>query len=105
MFSVKLSDFDEVKKKFESIQKKIDGLDSKEISFSELFNGPFMKMHSNFASFDEFLEAGGFKVDSKEDFAAISAEKFDRHITKATDFDNWEEMRHRAIEHYIKKLL
>ncbi len=102
-FSVKLSDFDEVKKKLESIQKKIDELNSKEISFSELFNSSFMTMHSNFPSFNEFLQAGGFVANSREDFAAIPSDKFDMHISNTTDFDNWEEMRLRAVEQYVKQ--
>ena len=103
MFSVKLSDFDEMKKKLESIHRKIDELSSKEIQFSELFSCSFMTMHSNFSSFNEFLKAGGFIVNSKEDFAAISGEKFDNHISKTTDFDNWDVMRVRAVEQYVKQ--
>ncbi len=102
-FSIKISSFDEMKKKLENIQKKAEELNEKEILFSELFNNSFIAMHSNFSSFSELLEAGGFIVNSKEDFEAISDNKFDMHISKTTDFDNWKEMRQSAVEQYIKQ--
>ena len=101
--SVKFSDFDAVKKKLEFIQRKIDELSSREISISELFNDSFMKRHSSFSSFNDFLQAGGFVVNSKEDFAAISNVKFGEHISKTTDFDDWDEMRLFAVEQYVKQ--
>lgn len=101
-FSVKLSSFDEVEQKLESIQKKIDELKSKEILFSDLFDNSFMTRHSNYSSFNAMLEAGGFKVSSREDLAAIPDHKLDAHISKTTDFDSWEDMQHSAIEQYIK---
>jgi len=104
-FSIKLSSLDDVKKKLESIRKKIDELNSKEIQYFELFSASFMHSHSNFSSFSELLEAGGFKVTTEEDFSRISGDKFDAHISKTTDFDDWEDMRRCAIDQYIKQTL
>jgi hypothetical protein len=104
-FSIKLSSLDDVKKKLESIRNKIDELNSKEIQYFELFSSSFMHSHSNFSSFSELLEAGGFIVNTEEDFSKISGHKFDTHISKTTDFDDWEDMRRCAIDQYIKQNL
>lgn len=83
--------------------KELDG--QHEVPFSELFPASFMQKHSAFESFDELLEAGGFVVNSPEDFEAIPDDEFDRHIARVTDFDDWESMMEQASADYVERQL
>jgi len=75
------------------------------VSFEVLFNEDFMKKYTNFSSFEELLSAGGFEVDSVEDFEAIPDDKFDEHISKTTKFKSWEDMQAEAGTIYMANKL
>ena len=62
------------------------------MSLSELLNDDFIAMHGSFASFDEQLAAGPFKVETKEDFEAIPDAEWDSYVAGNTPFESWEEM-------------
>ncbi len=90
---------------FDKVRKKLDDLRSMEVSFGELFNPTFMQQNTQFASLEDFFKAGGFEVNSKEDFEAIPDEVFDEHVAKATKFDSWESMYKQAgLEHMAKEV-
>ena len=72
-----------------------------QVSFDVLFNANFMTTHTNFKSFDELLNAGGFIVNSQEDFKAIPDDIFDEHIKKFTEFNSWQEMMQVAGQAYV----
>lgn len=75
------------------------------VNFSEIFTSSFMSQHTNFSTFDEFLNAGKFIVDSSEDFEAIPDEDMDAHVIKSSKFSSWEEMLETATNKYIAKKL
>lgn len=52
---------------------------------------------------DELLNAGGFNVESQEDFENIPSGEFDKHIAATTKFKNWENMLDEATSQYIEK--
>ncbi|MCI3922956.1 hypothetical protein MO973_22295 [Paenibacillus sp. TRM 82003] len=66
--------------------------DPNEISLDQLFNESFMKKHSQFANFAEFLEKGNFQATTHEDMNNIHEELLDRHVDRETDFPNWSSM-------------
>lgn len=103
---MKITGFDEFEKKLKKIQSDVNKLSGERtVSFDELFNSDFMDKHTKFQSFEELLKGGGFVVNSPEDFAAISDDEFDKHISKTTDFDSWGDMQSRAAEeYYVRKM-
>lgn len=64
-----------------------------------------MRKYTSFSSLDELLDAGGFKVESEEDFEAIPDIEFDRHIEARTKFKNWDDMLSQAVTDYTSKKL
>ncbi|MCM3342018.1 hypothetical protein M3650_26180 [Paenibacillus sp. MER TA 81-3] len=93
--------FDELLKELQG-QRTIEE-DSSHISLDELFNESFMVKHSNFKSFEEFLEKGNFQVQTREDINNIPDELFDRHVARETGFANWKSMLNTATMDYASK--
>lgn len=77
--------------------------DPNHISLTELFNESFMRKHSSFRSFEDFLEKGNFQVKALEDINNIHDELFDRHVVRETDFSDWESMLDTATKEYDDK--
>lgn len=78
---------------------------TKQVSFDNLFTTSFMKKYTSFSSIDEFLNAGGFNVQTQEDFEAIPEKELDKYISNTTNFKNWEDMLGEAAEQYALKKL
>lgn len=76
-----------------------------EVAFSDLFAESFMNEYTNFSTFDEFLTAGNFTVNSQEDFEAIPDNDMDNHVSETTKFSSWQEMLNKAGEEYTLKKL
>ncbi len=74
-----------------------------EVSFGELFHPEFMSRHSRHASIQELFDASGFKVERKDDLAAIPDADWDGHIRSSTDFPDWESMQKAAAAEWFKK--
>ncbi|WP_424766970.1 hypothetical protein [Paenibacillus sp. sgz302251] len=77
--------------------------DPNHVTLDELFNESFMSKHSNFKSFEEFLEKGNFQVKTHEDINNIPDEFFDRHVARETQFADWQSMLERANKEYTSK--
>ncbi len=88
-------------KDFEKALKKKSNDVSGIVSYDVLFNEPFMKKYTDFSSFEELLSAGGFIVNSEDDFKNIPDDQFDQHISKTTKFDSWEDMQSTAATVYM----
>jgi hypothetical protein len=73
------------------------------ISLEKLFNETFMRKHSNFTNFDEFLVKGNFQVKTREDINNIPDELFDRYVVRETDFVDWKSMLDAATLEYSGK--
>jgi len=106
MFEIDTSGFDELKKRLDDLAKNAEDIDgAHKVPVSELFNDAFMRKHTQCQSFDELIEAGGFVVNSPEDFQAIPDADWDAHVNAKTNFPNWQEMINKAgIEWTSKKL-
>jgi hypothetical protein len=90
--STNINGFDELIDSLKSLEKNVHNLEGTHtISFDKLFTKIFMEKHTDCSSFDEFLKAGNFVVDSQEDFEAIPDDVWDQFVSHATDFDSWDE--------------
>lgn len=104
--SLKIKGLKEFQNKLDNLKRKAEAIDgTHQVSFSELFNASFMRSHTNLESFDALIEAGGFKVETEDDFKAIPEQEWDQHIAKTTKFSNWQEMINAAGAEWAKKQL
>ncbi len=104
--SFKITGLDKLQKKLSDLQKNAEALDGEhQVSFSELFNSSFMQRYTNFASIEALIDAGGFQVETPEDFKAIPDDDWDKHIAKTTKFSNWQEMMNEAASEWAKNQL
>ena len=102
----KINGLDELNERLDALTEKVSSLEGNHtLPFLELFSDAFMQECSSFSSFADFLEAGGFEVNSPDDFKAIPDDEFDAHIAETTDFDSWESMQKAAVAEYLKKQL
>lgn len=102
--SVKITGFDKLEKELNRIKRNAEALSgTKEVSFAELFTPGFMSQNTAVSSFDAFLEAGGYQVNSKEDFEAIPDEEFDAYVRENTRFTSWQDMLQSAVNAYVVK--
>ncbi|USD22150.1 hypothetical protein MJO52_03165 [Microbulbifer variabilis] len=76
-----------------------------QVSFSEMFNPQFISANSEFSDIDSLFQAGGFKVESKEDFEAIPDQEWEEFIVANTSFKSWVDMHQAAESAYMKKKL
>ncbi|WP_331463459.1 MULTISPECIES: hypothetical protein [Lachnospiraceae] len=103
---MKIKGLDELEKQLKQMEKgakELDGTHS--VPFGELFTPSFMKKYTSFSSMDELLNAGGFKVESQEDFKNIPEDEFDKHIATSTNFSTWKDMLGKASQQYAAKKL
>lgn len=63
-----------------------------EVSLAELCGPKFMRTHSTFDSFDQFLDESPWTIETHDDFEAIPTARFDEYVTEHTTFDTWEAM-------------
>ncbi len=106
MSSFKITGLDKLEKQLKQMEKGAKELSrTKNVAFGELFPTSFMRRYTSFSSMDELLEAGGFHVESQEDFEAIPDEPFDEHIAATTKFSTWEDMLGEATSQYAAKKL
>ena len=104
--SIKIKGLDKLEKQLKQMEKGVKELSrTKQVSFGELFSGSFMRKYTSFSSMDELLNAGGFNVESQEDFEAIPDAEFDKHIAATTKFKCWEDMLSEATTQYAAKKL
>ncbi|MEI2395573.1 hypothetical protein V8V88_09940 [Paenibacillus phytohabitans] len=104
--SVKFEGFDELERNLNNLQNKVQQLEETEtVAFTDLFITSFMREYTDYSSFEELLEAGGFEVNSQEDFQNIPDDVFDKHIAEHTKFDNWGEMLQQGTNEYIAREL
>ena len=106
MSSLKITGLDKLEKQLKQMEKGARELSkTNHVSFEELFPSSFMLKYTSFSSMDELINAGGFNVESQEDFEAIPDAEFDKHIAANTKFKNWEDMLGEATAQYTAKKL
>lgn len=104
--TLKIEGLDKLMKQLKQMEKGAKELErTKTIPFDDLFTSYFMHKYTNFSTFDEFLEAGNFVVNSQEDFEAIPETDMDAHVSATAKFSTWKHMLDKATEIYVNKKL
>jgi len=88
-------------KKLQENAEKLQG--SHQVSLAEILTDEFVSSHSKYAGFDELLADIG--VTTKEEFTALSDEKFDAFLVANTDFESWLDMQKQGMAEYAKAKL
>lgn len=94
---------EQFQKNLKKASRELDG--KHQVSFDNMFTKSFMCKHTPVSNFDEFLTAGGFEVNSQEDFEAIPDADMDNYVIKSTKFSSWQEMLDTAAQEYALKKL
>lgn len=89
---------------FREFERKLNALGSS-VSFAELFTPSFMGRHSRLSSFEQLIEAGGFKVDSEQDFLGIPDSEWEAVVQRETSFPSWEAMQAAAASEWVQRQL
>ena len=106
MATFKIKGLDKLEKQLKQMEKGAKELSkTKHVSFGELFPASFMRKYTSFSFMSELLNAGGFEVESQEDFEAIPDDTFDKHIAANTKFKTWKDMLSEATSQYAAKKL
>lgn len=104
--STDIEGFDELRDSLKDFERKARNLrGTHAVSFDKLFPKSFMEKHTGFPSFDEFLKAGNFVVNSTEDFEAIPKDVWNQYVSHASDFTSWDDMLNQAINAYFSPVL
>lgn len=106
MCPIKITGLDQLENRLNNMEKAAKELSAKkEVPLSDLFPSSFMRKYTNFSSLDELFNAGGFKIESQEDFEAIPDSELDKHISATTKFSSWQNMLNEAGVQYAAKKL
>ena len=104
MSGFRFSGLDDLQKELSEMARRAEELDgTHEVPLDELMSRSFMQKHSRFSSFDQFLDASPFTVETSEDFDAIPDAEMDDYVSSVTDFDSWEDMLDEATQEYISR--
>lgn len=106
MSSIKISGLDGLNKRLNALKENAESLNgTNHVSLGELFSVPFMKKYTSFNSINDLFNAGGFKVQTKQDLESIPDIQLDKFIAATTKFTSWKEMLTEASKQYaVKKL-
>lgn len=74
------------------------------VNLYEILNDSFMKSHTKFHSFNEFLSSGGFGT-TTEEFESVPEKVLDAYVQKNTDFNSWQELYESASNEYVSEKL
>jgi hypothetical protein len=75
------------------------------LPLTDLMDDGFISSCSNYSNLNMLFGASGFKVESKEDFAAIPDEAWEEFVIRETNYGSWEEMQKDAFIKYTKRQL
>lgn len=103
---LKITGLDKLQRQLRDLSNRARALDgTHQVPFDELFSPDFMQRHSSHADFESLLKAGGYEVNSQEDFEAIPDEEWEEHIRRHTQFSSWQEMQETAAGAWMTKKL
>ena len=75
------------------------------VPLSELLPDKFFLENTPYKSFKDFLSAGGFHPETREDIEAIPQTDIDAHVAATTKFKNWHEMMELALRQLLSEKL
>lgn len=95
---IEIEGLDKLKKQLEEMADLGGG-----VPMVEIFNPEFMMMYTDFDSFEAFLEASPWSVESQEDFEAIPEDEFDEYVNEHTEFPSWDVMFETGGSRYFER--
>ncbi|EMA13882.1 hypothetical protein BDK61_4314 [Haloarcula quadrata] len=101
--SVQIDGFGDLADQLDSLAGDIESLDGEnEIPINELFRPQFMQTHTEeFESFEGFIDASPWTVETEADFEAIPEDEFDAYVAEHTVFKDWESMLSAAGKEWV----
>ena len=66
--------------------------------YYEIFSDKFLRDYSKSDSFREFINKSPSDLD---DIGSLESDEFNRFVSRETVFDDWEEMKDKAVEEWI----
>jgi len=88
---------------FKEMEKELDQYEDRKISFDDLYPEEFMQEYTDYNSISEMLSKSDFEIEKQDDFENIPEDEWNDYIDNCTDFDNWEEMRSKAVKEWVEK--
>lgn len=111
MIGIKVKGLDETIENLRNLQNKLEEMEGEhEIPIEELMTEDFMKKHTKYENFHEFvidsklIPENTTKI-TKEIFENIPDEDFDNYVINNTDFHSWEEMIQASVKEYTLQKL
>ena len=105
-FVIKITGLDELTKQLDDLANKTGELDGQHnVPMNELLTPEFVSKHTRFPNADEMFGASGFKIDTREEFAAIPDDKWDEFIRSISSFSDWSAMLGEASNEFTAKKL
>lgn len=106
MFRFEMKGFDAFQRSLEDLGRRARELEGvNQVRLVDLFPPAFIRGHSRFGSFENLVEASGFKVESQRDFEDIPDDEWDAFIAAHTTFSNWHDMLQAATAQWAKSRL
>ena len=109
MFEVKIDGIKEIQDMLKNREKKIKEIgESGEIPLDEIITTEFMKKHTKYDNFADFIISSKLvppdtEIITNEIFETIPDKEFDDYIADNTPFKSWNEMLETAFDEYITK--
>ncbi len=75
------------------------------VPLTDIYSDTFFQKHTPFQSFQDFLEKGGFTVNSQEDLDNISDEDLNKFTNENTNFESFEKLQELAVAEFTRQLL
>lgn len=75
------------------------------VPLTDVYSDTFFKKHTPFQSFQEFLEKGGFMINSQEDLENISDEDLNKFTNENTNFESFEKLQELAVAEFTRNLI
>ena len=93
-------------KNLETLGKNITELaNTSSVRLTEIYSDSFFQKNTSFQSFQDFLEKGGFAINSEEDLKNISTEDLDKFTSENTKFENFEKLQKEVLAEFTRKML
>lgn len=79
--------------------------ETQSVLLTEIYSDSFFQENTSFQSFQDFLEKGGFAINSEEDLKNISTEDLDKFTSENTKFENFEKLQKEVLAEFTRKML
>lgn len=91
-------------RKLEGLETQLQAIDGQhQIPLANLLTPEFIQRHTDYSSLDQWIDAGGLKIKSADDFKNIPTDQWDAFVGKSTKFPDWNTMLQAATKEWLTK--